>query len=126
MRILFTLFVALLALTSAACSTAKAPEEPTATKPDIPAYEIAAKQAVADKYSIDKAALTVTESKAVEFSDSSLNCPEPGMMYAQVITPGHQVLVTYENKIFDVRVAGDFAQVCEKGGKAPRPRPQVK
>ena len=38
-------------------------------------------------------ALRVVRVEAVEWSDASLGCPQPGMMYAQVITPGYRVLV---------------------------------
>jgi hypothetical protein len=34
--------------------------------------------------------------EAVEWSDTSLGCPQPGMMYAQVITPGYRVVLEAE------------------------------
>jgi hypothetical protein len=39
--------------------------------------------------------------EAVDWSDTSLGCPEPGMAYAQVITPGYLIVLgaagqTYE------------------------------
>ena len=40
--------------------------------------------------------ITILEVQRVEWSDASLGCPESGMMYAQVITPGY--LVTAEVK----------------------------
>jgi hypothetical protein len=52
------------------------------------------------------------------FADGSLDCPEPGMAYAQVVTPGHVVLVEAEGRRFDVRVAGDGGRICY-----PRKRP---
>lgn len=35
--------------------------------------------------------VTILEIQRVEWSDASLGCPQPGMMYAQVITPGYLV-----------------------------------
>jgi len=35
--------------------------------------------------------ITLISAKAVDWSDSSLGCPQPGMMYAQVITPGYKI-----------------------------------
>jgi hypothetical protein len=32
--------------------------------------------------------------EAVDWSDTSLGCPEPGQMYAQVITPGYKIVLT--------------------------------
>ena len=31
--------------------------------------------------------------EAVDWSDTSLGCPQPGMMYAQVITPGFLIVL---------------------------------
>lgn len=39
------------------------------------------------------------------FNDSSLGCPEPGMMYTQVLTPGLIVLVDAAGEEMDYRVA---------------------
>jgi hypothetical protein len=41
------------------------------------------------------------------FPDPSLGCPKPGVMYAQVITPGIQFLLTYGGKVYDYRVTLD-------------------
>ncbi len=35
--------------------------------------------------------VTILEVQHVEWRDASLGCPKPGMMYAQVITPGYLV-----------------------------------
>jgi hypothetical protein len=37
-------------------------------------------------------AVRLVSAEAVEWSDASLGCPQPGMMYAQVITPGFLVI----------------------------------
>ncbi len=37
--------------------------------------------------------LTLVELTSVEWGDASLGCPRPGEMYAQVITPGYQILL---------------------------------
>lgn len=60
------------------------------------------------------------------FADASLDCPEPGMAYAQVVTPGHVVLVEAEGRRFDVRVAGDGGRICyprKRPGARPAPAP---
>lgn len=48
------------------------------------------------------------------FSDSSLGCPQEGMMYAQVITSGYQFLLSYGGLTYDYRVAdaNDDAVLC--------------
>jgi hypothetical protein len=35
----------------------------------------------------------VVRVEAVDWPDASLGCPEPGMMYAQVITPGWRIVL---------------------------------
>jgi hypothetical protein len=62
------------------------------------------------------------------FPDSSLGCPQPDMMYAQVITPGYRFNLTYQGIIYDYRVPidGSFALLCSKtdaGASTPSPAP---
>ena len=75
--------------------------------------QIALETAAADTgLSVDE--LTVGDSEAVEFSDSSLGCPQPGMAYLQVITPGHKVIVvTPTGARLDVRVTGNHSLICK-------------
>ena len=42
---------------------------------------------------IETARLSVERVEAHEWPNSGLGCPQPGMMYAQVITPGYLVVV---------------------------------
>ena len=60
--------------------------------------------------------LNIISSEAVNFSDASLGCPQPGMAYPQVITPGYRVLVEGGGQNFDVRVSGRRGRICD----APR------
>jgi len=52
--------------------------------------------------------------EAVNWPDTSLGCPELDMMYAQVITPGYRILLSYSAEI---RVyhsdRGDRVVYCE-------------
>ncbi len=65
------------------------------TSPPLSAIEMqladAAKSFVADETGVAAADLTVAAMEAVDWPDSSLGCPEPGMMYMQVITPGYRI-----------------------------------
>ena len=60
--------------------------------------------------------LEVDAAKAMQWPDSSLGCPQPGMMYAQIITPGYQVtlLDTSSGNIHFVHVGAGRAVVCDK------------
>jgi len=43
----------------------------------------------------------VVSVEAVDWSDSSLGCPKPGMMYAQVITPGYQIVLESGGRTYE-------------------------
>ena len=47
----------------------------------------------ASRQSVGVAAVTVLSGQAVDWSDGSLGCPEPGKSYTQVLTPGYLVIV---------------------------------
>ncbi len=46
-----------------------------------------------------------------QFPDTSLGCPDPGQMYAQVITPGYQFLLSYAGTTYDYRVSDDGTSI---------------
>lgn len=50
----------------------------------------------------------------VQFPDASLGCPQPGAIYAQVVTLGYRFLLTYNNVDYDYRVSADsrFVVLC--------------
>ncbi len=97
-------------------------EQNVAPSPEFSAPEQLAIDTVAGHLGIDSAAVSLTSSTAVEFNDASLNCPQKGMMYAQVITNGYWVFVAANGQEFDVRIAGDYAQICSTPGNPPRRR----
>ncbi len=67
--------------------------------------------------------LNIISSEAVNFSDASLGCPQPGMAYPQVITPGYRVLVEGGGQNFDVRVSGRRGRICDAPRSKGVPRP---
>jgi hypothetical protein len=103
--------------------------EPATGPADDPAG-IAARL-VANALSVPLAEITLVSVEARNFGDPSLGCPEPGMSYPQVITPGHRVVVEADGRRFDVRVAGTHGRICRKpagkgvpdepGAAPPRP-----
>jgi len=48
---------------------------------------------LAQQLGISPDQITVIRVTAKTWSDASLGCPEPGMMYAQVLTPGYQMIL---------------------------------
>jgi hypothetical protein len=75
----------------------------------------AAKADLAARLGLSEADITVQSVEPVEWPDTSLGCPQPGMMYAQVITPGYQVLLQATGEVYDYRTtAGRLLVLCEQ------------
>jgi hypothetical protein len=55
-----------------------------------------ARQDLAQTLDVGQESIEVSAVEAVEWPDASLGCPQPGQMYAQVVTPGFRV-------VFEVR-----------------------
>jgi hypothetical protein len=60
-----------------------------------------ARQDLAEGLGVDPQAIEVVSVEKVEWRDTSLGCPEPGMMYAQVITPGYRVVLQVEGETYE-------------------------
>ena len=82
-----------------------------ATSKPLPAARLAQAK-VANMLSIPDDQVTIVSSEAMSFQDSSLGCPQENKMYAQVITTGYRVVAQASGKIFDVRVSGNHAAIC--------------
>lgn len=50
--------------------------------------------------------IKATSMQAVDFADSSLGCPEEGMMYAQVITSGYQFMMEVDGTTYEYHGTG--------------------
>lgn len=58
---------------------------------------------------------TLVSAESITWSDSSLGCPKPGMMYSQVITPGAKVVVTADGRTWDYRFGrGEVPRLCQR------------
>jgi hypothetical protein len=83
-----------------------------------------ARRIVAEKTGAAPEDITIVSVEMVEFSDSSLGCPNPDMAYLQVITPGHKVVAKTadSDELLDVRLSGRHGFVCEPMTKSPPAR----
>jgi hypothetical protein len=53
--------------------------------------------------------------EAVEWRNTSLGCPQPGMMYAQVIVPGYRVMLEAGGQRYEYHTdRGRSVVLCEK------------
>lgn len=66
-------------------------------------------RAIADlvqETSLTEEEITLASIQAMEWSDASLGCPQEGMMYAQVITPGYLITLEAAGESYEYH-AGD-------------------
>ncbi len=74
-----------------------------------------AAQALARKLGVAVDTLRLTAKEPQEWSDGSLGCPAPGMMYTQAIVPGFKFTFSDGTKTYDVHTddSGARAVLCE-------------
>lgn len=64
-----------------------------------------AKEDLAIRLSVSVEEISVKEAVKVIWRDSSLGCPQIGMLYAQVLTPGYLILLEYADKDYEYHAA---------------------
>jgi hypothetical protein len=80
--------------------------------------DLASRQAVAVEE------ITLLEMMAVEWSDSSLDCPQPGMDYLQVITPGYRIVLQVNDQSYEYHTNRDaYFVYCENQVPPILPKP---
>ena len=87
-----------------------APRVTPAPQPDIRDLAVAD---LAARLSVNPAAITVQVVEPIEWPDASLGCPQPGMMYAQVITPGYRIVLEVNGKSYEYHTGGAGIAHCE-------------
>lgn len=95
-----------------ACAGASADSSPAPTVDEDRQQAMdAARAALAAKLGVDESTLDVTDVEAVDWPDTSLGAPEPGKMYAQVITPGFRVTIVQGGETYEYHTGKVGAQV---------------
>jgi hypothetical protein len=77
---------------------------------------------LAQRLEMDLNLVNVIEAKSVNWSDTSLGCPQPGMMYAQVQTAGYFIQLEVNGKVYEYHTnMNDTVIPCEStpGEKNP-------
>ena len=75
------------------CQPAVSPAPTVVTPAGATAALAAARRDLAQRQKVDESQITLVRAEAVDWPDSSLGCPQPGMMYLQVITPGYRLVL---------------------------------
>ncbi|MCX7854970.1 MAG: hypothetical protein N2556_03165, partial [Anaerolineae bacterium] len=87
---------------------------PTPTPGAYPGAVMAAIRRLAEQRDIPPEEITVASWEPVDWPDTSLGCPEPGMMYAQVIVPGYLIVLEARGNLYRVHTdrAGEQIVFC--------------
>jgi hypothetical protein len=67
---------------------------------------------LAARLSVAPDAITVKAVESIDWPDASLGCPQPGMMYAQVITPGYRIVLEVDGKSYEYHTGGRGIAHC--------------
>lgn len=78
------------------------------------------KQDLAERLNVDISAVNLLEQEMIEWSDSSLGCPQAGIAYQTVITPGYRFLLEVEGRIYEYHTdLREQVVYCENGQPMP-------
>ncbi|MBB5840335.1 hypothetical protein [Kribbella italica] len=65
-----------------------------------------AKSDLAERAGVTVDEITLVSSEEVTWPDSSLGCPQPGMMYAQVLTSGSRIILSAGGRTYEYHSGG--------------------
>ena len=69
--------------------------------------------------------ILVESVEAVQWPDSSLGCPQPGMLYAQVVTPGYLIVLAVEDQTYEYHADLDRLVVLVRTCPCPNQKRQA-
>ncbi len=72
--------------------------------PDMQKVAEQATEILAKSLNVAPEAITILSVQRVQWRNASLGCPKPGMMYAQVITPGYLVKAEIDGQVREVHM----------------------
>ena len=119
----WNLVLALCFLGAAACATEPPPVPPAMNGPGMTRLESVKEVALVDaakRSGVSRNLLEVVSAEAVTWSDGSLGCPMPGMMYTQALVPGYRVRIRAGGKEFDYHAGRAGAPALCPAGRAAR------
>lgn len=88
-------------------TTQMPPSLPTTVEPNLQNLIDKAIADLAQRLSISADEIILLEATNVVWPDSSLGCPQEGMAYAQVLTPGYLILLEYSRNKYEYHAGKD-------------------
>jgi hypothetical protein len=87
---------------------------PTVSDPGLQGLIEKAKEDLAERLAISANEIILLEATSVVWPDASLGCPQEGMAYAQVLTPGYLIRLEFGNQEFEYHASkGTYIIYCE-------------
>jgi hypothetical protein len=84
-----------------------------------------AKEDLARRLDLSVSEVSLISVEAVDWPDTSLGCPQPGMAYAQVVTPGYLIVLEAEGQRYAYQTnRGDRVVLCHTDGDSQPPSPK--
>lgn len=75
---------------------------------------------LAARIGVAESAIAVQSSEAVEWSDGSLGCPQPGLVYTQAIVPGYRIVLEADGTTYTYHAnARTTVVLCTNGKPVP-------
>ena len=73
-----------------------------------------AKEDLAQRLPVSANEINLVEATSVTWPDSSLGCPQEGMVYTQVLTPGYLILLEHGGNTYEYHASSrDYVTTCE-------------
>jgi hypothetical protein len=107
-----------------ACAIEPPPVPPAMQGPGMIRLESVKEAALTDaakRAGVSRNLLEVISAEAVTWSDGSLGCPQPGVMYTQALVPGYRVRIRAGGTEFDYHAGRTGAPVLCPPGRAIPP-----
>lgn len=95
---------------------------PPTRSPQAQAAVEAAREYLAEHLEVDRGQVGLVYAEPGEWPDTSLGCPEPGKIYAQVLTPGYRVVLQVGNRQYELHTERYGKQVVFCRGPVPGER----
>ncbi len=73
-----------------------------------------ARELLTSQLGVAASSISVKQVEPVEWPDTSLGCPKPGMLYAQVITPGYRIILEANGREYEFHASASRVISCEK------------
>ncbi len=90
-------------------------EQGTPSAPSAPsqAKQIAerARLDLSERCGVPVSEIAIVSSDAVEWPNASLGCPQPGALYAQVLTPGYQIVLDMRAELYEYHTDAEGRQL---------------